>query len=174
MNYGNILLNKQWKKIESATMEENRRRNITAARIFTISAHHSNKQQYLLMALNFNVSDYNSSLLPEGQYELMVSGIKEKPTKAGTGSYLQVEYVIVGGDSANMKIFDLININNPNSACERIGRARLCNLMCACGMEGITNASQLMGGRFTGIIGVKPGNNGYSDSNVVKKFLKLE
>ena len=125
-----------------------------------------------MMGLDFDINEYAAAtLIPDGQYKMVVSTVTPGVTKAGTGSYLKVDYTIVEGPEANKKVFDLININNPNRQCQDIGRQRLNKLAQACKVLDLTDCVQLLGGSFSGIIDTRPGNDGYDAQNRVKKFV---
>jgi len=124
----------------------------------------------------FKLDDYEKDgdgfeLLPTGEYDFIVEKVEEKETKAGTGTYLNCTYSIVGEKYENRKVFDLININNPSEVAERIGRGRLHKLALACGCVDMEDSDDLIDKVFTGIVAVKKGTGGYEDKNVVSKFV---
>ena len=125
---------------------------------------------------NFKLDKYKDDggdyeLLPDGEYEFMVEKVEEKETKAGTGTYLNCTYSIVGEKYKNRKVFDLMNINNPNEVAERIGRGRLHKLAEACDCVDMEDSDMLIDRVFKGMVGVEKGTGGYKDKNVVSKFV---
>ena len=52
--------------------------------------------------------------LPEGKYEVMIVASKDVPTKAGTGSFIELEMDVISGPHTGRKAWDRLNINNPN------------------------------------------------------------
>ena len=67
--------------------------------------------------------------LPEGQYRVLVASAEERPTKAGDGLGLNVQYEVVDGTHKGRKLFHWINLRNHNKTAEEIGHkelARLC------------------------------------------------
>jgi hypothetical protein len=87
--------------------------------------------------LNFNATEHEDSgrePLPKGDYSAILIETEIKDTKAGTGRYIRCVYEVTEGDHGGRKIFDNINISNPNSEAERIGQARLAQLCKAVGI----------------------------------------
>jgi len=125
---------------------------------------------------NFKINDYKDDgdafdLLPDGEYEFIVEKLELKETKAGTGEYLNCTFSIIGEKFKNRKVFDLMNINNPNETAERIGRGRLHKLAQACGVQDMDDSDILIDKVFKAMVGVQKGTGGYPDKNEVKKFI---
>jgi hypothetical protein len=57
-------------------------------------------------------SDYDP--LPKGEYMAMVTESQMKITKAGTGEYLALTMQIIEGKYADRKIWENLNLHNPN------------------------------------------------------------
>lgn len=52
--------------------------------------------------------------VPPGLHPVLIRKAFMKPTKAGTGNYLQVEMDIVDGPAKGRKLIDRLNLDNPN------------------------------------------------------------
>jgi hypothetical protein len=63
--------------------------------------------------------------IPAGEYLCVITASEEKPTKAGTGSYLQLEFDVVEGPYKGRKLWERLNLNNPNETTVKIARASL-------------------------------------------------
>jgi len=82
--------------------------------------------------------------LPAGQYPVWSTNVEVKPTKAGTGYYLEIEWVIYDGQHKNRKLWDRFNIRNPNPAAVQISKENLAALCKACNLpEHISEEEQL-------------------------------
>jgi hypothetical protein len=77
--------------------------------------------------------------LPAGEYEMMVVKSDVKPTKAGTGHYLELEMHVVSGEHSGRRLWERLNIDNPNKQAEDIAKQALAGL---CGALGITDMTQ--------------------------------
>jgi hypothetical protein len=69
--------------------------------------------------------DAGFSVLPAGEYEVVIVDSKMQPTKAGDGKLLKLTLQVVSGPEQNKKLFDQLNTQNPNEIAQKIGRAAL-------------------------------------------------
>ncbi|MEY5099058.1 MAG: Alteromonas phage vB AcoS-R7M [Pseudomonadota bacterium] len=98
---------------------------------------------------NFNASAHTPaatptrSPLPKGTYAAIVMDSDIKPTKAGNGQYIELTLQIIDGQFAGRRIWDRLNISNPNKQAEDIALAQLQSLCQAVGVENMTDTFQL-------------------------------
>jgi len=81
--------------------------------------------------------------IPAGKYKVVITESEEKATKAGTGSYLQLTFVVVEGEFENRKLWARLNLNNPNDQAVSIARAELSAICRAVNVRKIKDSSQL-------------------------------
>ena len=93
------------------------------------------------------VSETSFELLPPGWYDATISDAQVKPTKDGSGSYINVKYSITGPTYQGRVVFGMLNLTNKNPKAEEIGRQNLGELMRAIGLARVTDSDQLIGGR---------------------------
>ncbi len=72
--------------------------------------------------------------LPAGKYLAAITESEMKPTKAGTGSYLQLTFTILEGEYKNRFLWDRLNLNNPNATAVKIARGNLSAICRAIGV----------------------------------------
>lgn len=72
--------------------------------------------------------------IPEGEYKAAIVKSENKATKAGTGSYLSVEFEIVEGEYKGRKLWINLNLNNPNATAVEIAKAELSAICHAVGV----------------------------------------
>ena len=100
-----------------------------------------------MAAIDFNADDVpardNFDPIPNGEYPAVIIASEEKPTKAGTGSYLNLTFEIIEGDYAKRKVWDRLNLNNPNDVAVSIARATLSSLCKAVNVPRLLNTTQL-------------------------------
>lgn len=132
-----------------------------------------------MVALSFNAAGVkpNAALepLPTGQYPVIITNSAEKPTKAGTGSYIELEMTVQGGEHNGRKVFDRLNIKNPNQTAVDIAYATLSAICHVTGVMQLQDTAQLHGRPFIAVVkkvprNDQPGNfsnevNGYKDVN---------
>jgi hypothetical protein len=81
--------------------------------------------------------------LPDGDYDMIITKSDVKPTKAGTGHYLELEMQVVGGEHSGRRHWERLNVDNPNKQAEDIAKAALAGLCFAVGVEDMTETEQL-------------------------------
>lgn len=90
------------------------------------------------MNLNgFNAEEHQQDRyepLPVGDYLAMIVNSEEKQTKAGTGSYLKLEFEIVGEGHKGRKLWVNLNLNNPSQDAVRIAQGELSSICKAVGI----------------------------------------
>ena len=60
--------------------------------------------------------------LPAGKYLAAITESEMKPTKSGSGSYLQLTFTILEGEYKNRVLWARLNLNNPNATAVKIAR----------------------------------------------------
>lgn len=109
-----------------------------------------------MVALNFNAQNVapNTALepIPTGQYPVVITSSQEKPTKSGNGSFIEFEMTIQGGQHNGRKVFDRLNINNPNATAVDIAYRTLSAICHVTGCHAIQDTSQLHGRPFTVVV----------------------
>ena len=67
----------------------------------------------------------NLDPIPDGKYVAVITDSEMKPTKSGSGSYLQMTFQIVEGEYANRLLWVRLNLDNPNATAVEIARREL-------------------------------------------------
>lgn len=127
------------------------------------------------MELNgFNAYDVDPSEsrepIPAGWYKCLIVGSEEKMTKAQTGSYLQIEIQIVEGEHVSRKVWDRLNLKNPNTTAVEIAQRTLSSICHAVGVMTPRTSEDLHDIPFMAKIAVKPADGAYSASNEIKEY----
>ena len=77
----------------------------------------------------FNANDVAPSVgfapIPEGTYNCMTKSAVEKPTKDGSGIYLEIEFKIVDGQNQGRGFYHRFNLKNRNAQAVQIARGEL-------------------------------------------------
>lgn len=108
--------------------------------------------------------------LPAGKYKVVISASEEKQTKSGNGSYLQLELTVIDGEHEGRKVFDRLNLNNPNQQAAGIARASLSAICRAVGVKTPQHSSELHDIPLVAKVVVRPAKDGYDASNDVKAY----
>jgi len=91
---------------------------------------------------NANTESYD--LLPNGWYKVMAERAEIKQTKSGTGSYINIQYTIIGENCKGRKVFGMITLTNQNDTAVDIGKHELSAFGRSIGLEKITDSAQLL------------------------------
>jgi len=71
---------------------------------------------------------------PAGKYLAAITESEMKPTKNGSGSYLQMTFTIIEGEFKNRVLWARLNLNNPNATAVKIARSELSAICHAVGV----------------------------------------
>lgn len=72
--------------------------------------------------------------LPAGEYLATITESEMKPTKSGSGSYLQMTFTILDGEFRGRVLWARLNLNNPNATAVKIARGELSAICRAVGV----------------------------------------
>lgn len=81
--------------------------------------------------------------LPKGKYLCMAVASQIKPTKKGTGDYLEITFEVLDGQGKGRKIWERLNIRNSNKTAEEISQRALSSLCRAVGVMNLADTDQL-------------------------------
>ena len=128
--------------------------------------------------LNFNAEDVEPlgsfEPLPIGEYTVVISASEMKETKNKEGQYLQLVYDVVDdGEYRGRKVFDRLNLVNKNATAQEIAQRALSSICRAVGVMHPKDSDELHDKPFTVKIGIRPGNDEYQPTNVVKEYKVL-
>lgn len=92
--------------------------------------------------------------LPAGDYEMMIVKSETKPTKAGTGHYLELEMHVVSGQHSGRRHWERLNLDNPNAQAVKIAQESLARLCNAIGVDEVNDSEDLHDRIFIAEIGI--------------------
>ena len=72
--------------------------------------------------------------IPEGDYEVVIVKSTNKPTKTGTGSYLELQCRVVAGEHAKRVLWARLNLRNQSSAAVEMAKRELSSICHATGI----------------------------------------
>jgi hypothetical protein len=126
-----------------------------------------------MASLNFNASTVEPTQsyepLPEGWYPVIMTKSEMKPTKDGTGAYLETELTVQDGACKGRKVFYRLNLKNSNPVAQEIAYRQLSAICHAVGVIQVEDSQQLHGLPFQVKVVVKKDDSGkYDPSNEVK------
>lgn len=72
--------------------------------------------------------------VPAGKYLAVITASEMKPTKSGSGSFLQLQFEILEGEHKGRLLWARLNLDNPNATAVTIARAELSAICRAVGV----------------------------------------
>lgn len=87
---------------------------------------------------------HDFELLPVGTYQVIIDSAEYKPTKAGTGHFISVQFSILTEGYSGRKIFSNFNIDNPNQAAREIGQSDFAKFLDALNITKIESVDHLV------------------------------
>ncbi len=108
--------------------------------------------------------------LPADWYKVVITDTEEKPTKAQTGSYLQLTIEVIEGNHAGRKVFDRLNLKNPNSVAVEIAQRSLSSICRAIGVNSPRDSMELQDKPLMVKLAVKAADGQYGASNDIKEY----
>ncbi|MCE5326267.1 MAG: DUF669 domain-containing protein [Planctomycetaceae bacterium] len=81
--------------------------------------------------------------IPAGKYPAVITESEMKPTKNGSGSYLQLTFQIIEGEFKNRVLWARLNLDNPNATTVKIARGELSAVCRAVGVLAPSDSTDL-------------------------------
>lgn len=122
-------------------------------------------------AIQIEERSNNFGPLPAGDYEMMIVKSDTKPTKAGTGHYLECEMHVLSGEHSGRRHWERFNLDNPNAQAVKIAEESLARLCAAIGLDEVNDSEQLHDQSFIAEIGIDKKD---STRNVIWNYKALD
>jgi hypothetical protein len=106
-------------------------------------------------------------LLPAGKYLAQIVESEMRVTKNGMGRFLWLMLDILDGEYKGRKIFDQLNLVNPNPTTAEIAQRTLSAICHATGKLQVSDSEELHLFPMTIQVKIKPPKNGYGESNAI-------
>jgi len=108
--------------------------------------------------------------LPAGEYQVHIVESEMKPTKAGNGRYLQLTLEVIDGEFMGRKVWDRLNLENPNQTAVDIAQRTLSQICRSCGEMNVRDSEQLHYRRMTAKLKLRAGTAEHDPSNDVSRY----
>jgi len=113
-------------------------------------------------------------LLPAGRYRVQIVESELRVTRAGTGQYLWLMLDIIDGPLTGRKLFEQLNLINPNPTTVEIAQRTLSAICHATGQLQVTDSEQLHFKPMTIVVTVDAGKNGAPERNKIRYVVPNE
>ena len=81
--------------------------------------------------------------IPAGKYIAAITASEMKPTRAGDGSYLELQFQVVEGEHKGRLLWSRLNLDNRNELAVKIARAQLASICKAVGVLTPNDSTEL-------------------------------
>lgn len=127
---------------------------------------------YLGMNFDANTVEPNAAFepVPTGWYRVSIIKSEMKETKNGEGHYLQLEMEILEGQYAGCKLWDRLNLFNPNQQAVDIAQRTLSAICHAIGVLTVTDSEALHGHPLLARAVFVPAKGDYDAKNDIKGY----
>ena len=116
--------------------------------------------------------------VPPGEYKVQITSSEFCQTSTGNGHQLKLELEILEGDQAGRRLYDRLNLDNPNAQAVEIAQRTLSAICHAVGKLSVQDSEELHMLPMIAVVVVKPERTGrdgrtYSASNEIKTYKGL-
>jgi len=126
----------------------------------------------------FNASEVeptsNFEPLPAGKYLAAITESEMKPTKTGSGKYLQLTFTVIDGPYKNRILWARLNLDNPNRTAVEIARKELSAICHAVGVMTPKDSVELHGLPMVVTVGCKKREDTGDITNEIKGYAPRE
>lgn len=109
-------------------------------------------------------------VLPAGDYPVMIVDSEMKPTKDNRGQYLQLTLEVIDGPCRGRKMWDRLNLQNPNQQAVEIAQRSLSQICHAVGVLQVNDSAELHDKPMVARVKVRPARGQYPESNEVSQY----
>jgi hypothetical protein len=81
--------------------------------------------------------------IPAGRYLAIITASELKPTRTGTGHYLELEHEILDGEHKGRKVWSRHNLRNPSTAAVEIANREMTSICRAIGVQQVGDTAEL-------------------------------
>lgn len=111
--------------------------------------------------------------IPAGWYNAQIDQSEMKPTKDGSGAYLELRFSILDGQYVNRKVFGRLNLRNANPVAQEIAYKQLSAICHATGVLQVQDSQQLHGRPLKIKVKVRAATGDYEASNEISSFKNI-
>lgn len=114
--------------------------------------------------------------LPGGKYNVTIDYCDVRETKKRNGEMLHLEFLINEGSGQGRKLFDNLLFKHEKPVAVEMGKKKIAALARAIGLEkfSLNDSRAFLQKSLSVNIEVKPGTDGYADSNEITKYMSYE
>ena len=105
-------------------------------------------------------------VLPEGIYEAVITDSRMQTTKSGTGEMLVLTLEVISGEYKGRKLWDRLNLVNPNPTAVALARQTLAHLCLAIGVHQLHDTIELHNRPLLALVRVRKTPDGEQQNEI--------
>lgn len=118
--------------------------------------------------------DFAFEAIPVGKYLAVITESEMKPTKSGSGQYLQFTFQVIEGEYKGRLVWSRLNLDNPNATTVKIARAELSAICRAAGVPAPKDSVELHNIPLVITVGQKKRADTGEMGNVIKGYARKD
>jgi hypothetical protein len=128
--------------------------------------------------LNFNAASVVPDTgvqdpIPPGWYNVAMVESEMKPTSSGDGYRLAITFAVIDGQFTGRKLFEGLNLKNPNAMAQEIAYKQLSAIAHAVGVMQVDDSSQLHNIPLKVKVKIKPASGSYDAGNSISAYKNI-
>jgi hypothetical protein len=133
--------------------------------------------------MSFNLSDFDATTheplnhfdpVPAGTYRAMAIASENKPTRAGTGHYLEIMWEIIEGEYQGRRLWSRLNLDHPNEETVKFALRELSSICRALGVLRPRDSTELHNKPLLLRVAVKPRKDNGELANFIKGYESVQ
>lgn len=108
--------------------------------------------------------------IANGDYPIMFVESEMKQTKAGTGAYLQLVAEVIEGPQKGRRLWERLNLQNPNQTAVEIAQRALSQICHAIGQMQVNDSAELHHKPLMATVTYVPADGQYGAKNEIKAY----
>lgn len=112
--------------------------------------------------------------IPTGRYPARIMRSEFKPTRAGTGRYLEMEFEITSGEHRGRLVWTRLNLDNPSPTAVRMAQQELSAICRAVGVMKPSDTSDLEDRDLVITVVIKNRSDGGGQINEIRAYEKAQ
>jgi hypothetical protein len=112
--------------------------------------------------------------IPMDDYLAQIVESTMADTKKGDGRFLKLTFEVADGEFKGRRIFEQLNLVNPNEKTVEIAQRTLSAICRSVGVLHPKDSAELHNIPLVISVGIQAGKDGYDDKNVIKKYSRVD
>lgn len=123
------------------------------------------------LEVDFDLNEVGNGLIKPGDYRAVMTSVELKEGRKQGSKYLNCRFQLLDGAEKNASVYSMITTHNANQRAETIGRQQVVKLRDACGLDNLSDFTQLLNIPVGIRIKIEEARDGYDAQNRVSGYM---